>query len=69
MPEKVLHCWMGKTEYMEEVHGFGSQEWADSVSEPSATCMLEKNHEGPHEWTLDGEIVISFPPKEEESDG
>lgn len=53
-------------EHAEELHGFGSQEWADAYNEPHATCMLEDGHEGPHEWTLDNEIMISFPSKEKE---
>lgn len=28
----------------------------------STTCMLEDGHEGPHEWTRDDHIGITFPP-------
>lgn len=30
----------------------------------STTCMLEKDHQGPHEWTRDDQIIIHFAPRE-----
>lgn len=34
------------------------------------TCMLPRDHNGPHEWTRDDEIMLSFAPDEgEASDG
>lgn len=32
--------------------------------ESGTTCMLLEGHEGPHEWTRDDQIMVSFaPPK------
>ena len=38
--------------------------WEDGPLEEdgcSTTCMLERGHEGPHEWTRDDQIGIFFP--------
>ena len=38
--------------------------WEDGPLEEdgcSTTCMLERGHEGPHEWTRDDQIGVSFP--------
>jgi|KBSSwiStaDraftv2_1062776.scaffolds.fasta_scaffold00399_23 hypothetical protein len=39
--------------------------WADNdavdYGEMSETCMLEAGHDGPHEWTPDDQIRVSFP--------
>lgn len=53
------HCWKDKREDVEERLGIGSDEWVDSVLE-SGTCMLERGHDGPHEFVPDAEIVITF---------
>ena len=42
----TLHCW-------ENGPTVGDDEM-------STTCMLEADHEGPHEWTRDDEFVITF---------
>ena len=57
---KVLHCWKGKVQHMEEEYGFGSTEWAEAVCEGDGTCMLPAGHDGPHEWTPDDQIIVSF---------
>jgi hypothetical protein len=44
--ERVVHCW---------AHG---PEAADGCS---TTCMLLTDHEGPHEWTRDDQIKVTFP--------
>lgn len=54
------HCWKDKTEHITDLHGFGSDEWAESFNEPSATCMLESGHEGPHEFVPDSQIGVTF---------
>ena len=53
-----LHCWADRGECDEE--------WRWNVylvdeSEPGQTCFLEAGHEGPHRWTSDSDIVVSFP--------
>jgi hypothetical protein len=58
------HCWKSKLEWLSETYGYDSDEYLSGlVSEDgSATCMLERDHVGPHEWTPDGEIIITFSP-------
>ena len=53
----VLHCWKGNDEVVE----WGSKGWAEAFLSP-ATCMLERNHTGAHEFVPDSEIVIEFKP-------
>ena len=43
--ERVLHCWEA------------GPETEDGCS---TTCFLLDGHEGPHRWTRDDEIVVSF---------
>ena len=38
--------------------------WTDGPEEPdgcSTTCFLPDGHDGPHEWTRDDEIMVTFP--------
>lgn len=63
MAERVLHCWAGKldTDDLE----IGSDEWVNrwvrkEEGEDTCTCMLPQGHDGPHEWTPDSEITITF---------
>lgn len=60
MTDRVLHCWKDKGEWVDEEFGFGSQEWVEVYLFGGATCLLEAGHEGPHEWTSDKDIVVSF---------
>jgi hypothetical protein len=53
------HCWMSNTEHAKLTHGIASDEWAEAFNNPS-TCMLPDGHAGPHQWTPDGEIEITF---------
>ena len=72
---RVLHCWMGKREAIEdaydEAHGPGTFEGspADIVTKApgwrDGTCMREAGHEGEHVFTDDAEIFIRFLPEEE----
>jgi hypothetical protein len=57
-----LHCWKCKLEWLAETYGYDSDEYLSAlVSEDgAATCMLERDHDGPHEWTSDGDIVVTF---------
>lgn len=62
-----LHCWTGKTEYMEEKFGYGSEEWAEAFNN-NGTCMLPDGHEGEHEFTPDNQILVTFPDKEKDNE-
>ncbi len=42
--------------------------WETGPDEPdgmSTTCMRERDHEGPHEWTRDEDIAIRFPSEDQ----
>ena len=54
---RVLHCWEeGPTE---EYNG-DPDHWP-----ATSTCFLSDGHDGPHEWTLDRDILIDFKPSPE----
>lgn len=64
----TLHCWQDYRDTLE----FASEAWAESYVNGNATCMLEHGHEGPHEWTPDENIGVSFassPTSSEEKEG
>jgi hypothetical protein len=41
----VLHCW---------------EDGPRTADDCGTTCMLEADHDGPHEWTHDDEITLQF---------
>lgn len=45
--ERVLHCW---------------EDGPRTDDGGGSTCMLERDHDGPHEWTPDDQIGIKFAP-------
>lgn len=51
-----LHCWQDYADF----HGFGSDEWADAKVNGGRTCMLPDGHDGPHKWTPDESITVTF---------
>lgn len=53
--ERVLHCW---TDYQSTTE-YGSEAWAEAFNR-NATCMLPRHHPGPHWFTPDDEIKVSF---------
>lgn len=63
----MLHCWKDRLEWITETYGYLSDQWCDYVGrdECGETCMLENGHEGPHEWTPDDCIRITFRAKED----
>lgn len=63
MSARVLHCWKDRLAWIEDVHGHGSDEWCAAYDKPSATCMLEDGHDGPHEFMPDSDIAVSFAPE------
>jgi hypothetical protein len=44
MSERIVHCWES-----------GPRDWRCGT-----TCLLPDGHDGPHEWTRDDEIEITF---------
>jgi hypothetical protein len=47
----TAHCWADVRD--------GLELW-ESIDMPGATCFLPDGHDGPHEFTPDSEVVISF---------
>jgi hypothetical protein len=47
--KRVVHCW---------------ESGPETEDGCSTTCMLLDKHDGPHEWTRDDAIVVSFAPQE-----
>ena len=62
MSERVLHCWKDRKTDIEERFGYLSPEHVDTYQEDfqNGTCMLPEGHEGPHEFTSDSNITITF---------
>jgi len=58
----MMHCWTGEREHIEATYGHLSPEYLDCVCRegPGRTCMLAAGHDGPHIWTPDDEISITF---------
>lgn len=49
----ILHCW---------------EDGPLTEDGCSTTCMRERGHDGPHEWTRDDQIGVSFAPADEDDD-
>lgn len=62
---RQVHCWTGRLEHAEAVHGWGSDEYWKAYDLPSATCMLPDGHAGPHEFMDDSNITVRFADKEQ----
>ena len=61
--DRVLHCWTDEREHAEEVHGRLSPQWAEVwFRDVSGTCMLPQGHDGPHQFTPDDQIGVTFAP-------
>ena len=60
MSDRILHCWQDRASHVAEVYGFHSDEHIETYHEPGATCMLPRDHEGDHVFTLDDEIEIQI---------
>lgn len=63
---RVLHCWEDRAEWIRQTFGEHSNEYAaiydgDFVE---CTCMLPDGHEGPHVWTPDDRIGVTFADKD-----
>ena len=55
-----LHCWKDEGEDLEERFGFHSPEHLRIYEGPGGTCLLSAGHEGPHEFTPDTDVGVSF---------
>jgi hypothetical protein len=55
----MLHCWKDYRTYLEETGHLYSKEWAETYETGNMTCMLEKDHEGSHDFTPDSYIEIA----------
>ena len=58
MGERIRRCWQGHRDQFEVGTDEYIQSWIDYPD--GATCLLPEGHEGPHEWTPDDQILISF---------
>jgi len=77
MTDRVLHCWKDRKEATEETyeseHGagsfFGSDAWVNTWHDDwkNGTCMLEAGHDGPHDFTDDDDIGVSFVAQEDQT--
>lgn len=52
----VRHCWHDGPSLLEWIEA-----GKDSYEYVGSTCMLERGHDGPHEFTPDDQIGITFP--------
>ncbi len=52
MVERILHCW---------------EDGPRTEDDCGQTCMLEAGHDGPHEWTRDDGIELTFAPAPEDT--
>lgn len=66
MSDRVLHCWEDLHDWAAQTYGWGSDKWAEIYSGDNATCMLPAGHEGPHQWTDDKKIGVTFLPDDSE---
>lgn len=55
-------CWWSNVEFAILRNGVKSPEYRDALAHPG-TCLLPSGHEGPHEWTFDGDVTFTFAPK------
>lgn len=55
----ALHCWEDRAYWAEQTYGFASEEWAEAFLE-NGTCMLPAGHDGPHVFTPDTQIGVTF---------
>lgn len=60
--KRVVHCWRGRREDIEERVGYLSDEYIAEAADPKpdGTCLLLDGHDGPHAFTPDSEITVRF---------
>lgn len=59
---RKLHCWADGPSILEWIEANAHRDDFDIEKYMSSTCMLGKDHTGPHEFTPDDQIGISFAP-------
>jgi hypothetical protein len=64
----MSRCWLGKSDYYETLYGWLSPEHSAVylAADVDSTCMLDDGHTGPHEWTRDDRMGVTFPEATEE---
>lgn len=59
--KRQLHCWEDRGYWFAITFGWFSDEHIQAeYVDGGGTCMLERGHDGEHEWTSDSDIGISF---------
>lgn len=53
----MIHCWKDYKEWLEENGHAGTDEWLDSFAD-NKTCMAISQHDGPHVWVSDSDIIV-----------
>lgn len=62
----IVHCWTNYGEWLQETYGYLSERHVAYLADedgPRRTCMLPEGHRGPHEWTNDTDITVTFKEK------
>lgn len=56
--KRTLHCWEDGPRVDR-----GARDEADPYDDGtvSTTCLLARDHAGPHDWTPDDKVIIGFP--------
>lgn len=57
--KSLRRCWRSNVESARDCHGEESLEYRDALSNP-ATCLLCGGHDGPHRYTMDGDMEFVF---------
>jgi hypothetical protein len=66
MSKRHNHCWKDLGEHLEETDRDAYNEWFGGRYPDTplgGTCMLPDAHTGPHQFTPDDQITVSFAPK------
>lgn len=56
----MLHCWKDYRTHLEETGHEYSAEHVATYYDGNKTCMLERDHEGDHEFVDDDSITVQF---------
>lgn len=58
---RLLYCWQDEASQYE----VGSEAWAEVKARGDGLCMLLAGHAGPHVFTPDDKIVVTFGERDE----
>lgn len=61
----MKHCWADWYEELTDQEQVSQEDTQKLLHNYSATCLLELGHAGPHQWTNNEDIAITF--KDEET--